>query len=120
MQPVFRVHELSVLPLGTASPDGFAMGLYEKRIGGTIVGYPPEDGRIRLRFSRTEKREVPVQFLHPIVVSLKGCKAIVIDGPLIGQVVKLKKVEGEMAEVQGPDNETCSVPTAILCKYKTP
>ena len=59
-----------------------------------------------------------MRYLHPVCVTLKNTPAIVTEGDACGKVVKVKKVDGDIAEVaEAGTRSLVKIATACLCKF---
>lgn len=100
--------------------DHFKNGLFNNHIASTIKGLGPTAfGTIEVQFGNLQRETIPVRYLHPVCVALKNTPAVVIQGDLCGRIVKVKKVEGDMAEVAAEPGtrRLTKVVTAHLCKF---
>lgn len=119
MRNILKMHSLTVI---VRDSQDYRNGEFENRIVSTIVNPQwRESYSIEVRIDVREKAFIPVHYLHPLLVSSKGHKAVVTEGELCGQIVVVKWVPRDDNSAHASvavGTQFKEVPLKHLCKFR--
>ena len=106
------------LSLKVKGSNSFQGGKYENNIVSTSRNPRRQGESIQVRVGVLDKVFIPLRYLHPVPVPIKGCRAIATSGDLCGEAVMIKWVarSGDMATVALGDR-IMDIQVDTLCKF---